>query len=169
MPINSECKYLKSGAWSKNSYSGSANGSESPENHAERLAWSEAAAKTTGTNNTYLFEQNAFPCAKCISFFLSKSLAGGTYVFACTANNGFYAAESGFVATADSPSAKQDLKIRGVLYASGGQLYARKKRITCTQNGADWTFKTVRDITIDVTTAIPQNLRDLPDIEVDFG
>ena len=100
MPIESECRYLKDAEWSRKAFSGSADGGESAENHAEQRVAHAAASKDKGcVTSTFLFEQNAFPCVKCISWFLDKSLAGGSFVFACTGNEGFYAKECGFVAS----------------------------------------------------------------------
>lgn len=89
MPIESECRYLKDAEWSRKAFSGSADGGESAENHAERVAHAAASKDKGCVISTFLFEQNAFPCVKCISWFLDKSLAGATFVFACTANEGF--------------------------------------------------------------------------------
>ena len=86
MPIESECRYLKDAEWSRKAFSGSADGGESAENHAERVAHAAASKDKGCVISTFLFEQNAFPCVKCISWFLDKSLAGATFVFACTAN-----------------------------------------------------------------------------------
>jgi hypothetical protein len=168
MPIESECRYLKDGEWSRKAFSGSAGGGESAENHAERVAHAAATKDKGCVISTFLFEQNAFPCVKCIDWFLDKSLAGGTFVFACTANEGFYAKECGFVASSDSVLESQEKTIRGVLYASSRRLYARKKRITVKKSGVDYSFTTDRSINITATEAIPEELRDLPALNVEF-
>lgn len=170
--IDSVCRYLNGAAWSGKTFSGSASGGESAESHAERVAYTaakSAAATAHVATTTFMFEQNAFPCFNCICHFLNESQSGRTFAFACTGNEGFYAAESGFVATADSIAEKQDLKIRGVLYAHHGGLYARKKKITATKQNSTWKITTIRNITIDVATALPQALRNLPAFNVDFG
>jgi hypothetical protein len=169
MPIASECRYLKDGEWSRKAFSGSADGGESAENHAERVAHAAASKDKGCVTSTFMFAQNAFPCVKCISWFLDKSLAGGTFVFACTANEGFYAKECGFVASSDSVLTSQNKAIRGVLYASSGRLYARKKKITVKKSGVDYSFTTDRSINITATDAIPEALRHLPALNVDFG
>ena len=55
MPIESECRYLKDGEWSRKAFSGSADGGESAENHAERVAHAAASKDKGCVTSTFLF------------------------------------------------------------------------------------------------------------------
>ena len=168
MPIESECRYLKDAEWSRKAFSGSADGGESAENHAERVAHAAASKDKGCVTSTFLFEQNAFPCVKCISWFLDKSLAGGTFVFACTGNEGSTLRNAGSsrVRTASWKARRRQSAV--FIYASSGRLYARKKKITVKKTGVDYSFTTDRSINITATEAIPETLRNLPALNVEF-
>ena len=128
MPIETECRYLKDGEWSRKAFSGSADGGESAENHAEPVAHTAASKDKLCVTSTSLFEQNAFPCVKCISWFLDKSLAGGTFVFACTGTREFTLRSAG---SSRVPTAFWQARTRqSAVYSmppAAGFMLARKK------------------------------------------
>ena len=93
--------------------------------HAERAAY----ASMSGLATSFLFDQNDFPCEKCVSFFLRESLGGKSFVFKCTGNAGGYAVESGFVDQTDfKRKFRKDLA--GVVYFANGQIYIAGRKVT---------------------------------------
>lgn len=93
--------------------------------HAERAAY----ATMSGLSTSFLFDQNDFPCEKCVSFFLRESIGGKSFVFKCTGNTGGYAVDSGFVDATDiTRKFKKDLS--GVVYFASGNVYIAGRRVT---------------------------------------
>ena len=88
-------------------------------------------------------------------------------MFACTANEGMYAKECGFVASSDRSWTRT--RRSAVYLCFQRPVLCSQKKITVKKTGVDYSFTTDRSINITATEAIPEALRNLPALNVDFG
>ncbi len=118
MTVSSDCSYRVKDTddWAKGS---SGDGQLGGKSHAEQTAYQATLYKSDGAKK-FKFIQNAFPCYKCLDFFLLKSVAGASFVFECTENHGLYAVEACYVP--DNHPKARDATLAGTLRIEAGEV-----------------------------------------------